>query len=482
MTPRYAPILARLIKGDDTAIQDELRAGYWIPKPFPNEVKEKTMDKKPEPRWKDVRAEATHWLKTITPGEWKGYCQNYGTGNHKQMLRDIKIAIEKGSPYHVSGVSVTTDQICMTGNGKAGWRNAQFIAAAPRLIQELLDKNGEYVRLIQSYQRLTVNVPLEASVEYVIVETEKIAELEDKVEDLEDHLGNRHWFVPSAKNLRTVGGVDYLIIDRELYSKERDKLEYRIKELESAQNIFPEMDTAHKLIVQDGVAYVMMRRDDYSEELKNAAIENTRRTIRQINKRHEAEVARLQNIIDSVETERDEYMDSHREHLKMIVSRDDLIAGLDAKIDDLTDQVLREDQSLAEMEARIEDAEKVQEDNDVLRADIEIWRKTLFEANERIRVGEEVRDPKSGEYIKAVQRYTKSEKIRFKLAGDYIRLKSRFEKSRQLNRRLFNVRRWHKGTIEELTEKLANADEQVVCLQEAHTEQENTIKRLESYG
>ena len=177
-----------------------------------------------------------------------------------------------------------------------------------------------------------------------------------------------------------------------------------------AQNIFPDMGVAHKLIVQDGVAYVMMRRDDYSEELKNAAIENTRRTIRQINKRHEAEVARLQNIIDSVETERDEYMDSHREHLKMIVSRDDLIAGLDAKIDDLTDQVLREDQSLAKLEARIEDAEKVQEDNDVLRADIEIWRKCLFEANERIKELKEGRDPKSGEYIKAVQRYAEAQR------------------------------------------------------------------------
>ena len=256
------------------------------------------------------------------------------------------------------------------------------------------------------------------------------------------------------------------------------------------------MDTAHKLIVENGVAYVMMRRDDYSEELKNAAIENTRRTIRQINKRHEAEVARLQNIIDSVETERDEYMDSHREHLKMIVSRDDLIAGLDAKIDDLTDQVLREDQSLAEMEARIEDAEKVQEDNDVLRADIEIWRKTLFEANERIHKLEEneqafdfqahkvaadytrydeqivelqdtvkelreVRNPKVGEYIKAVHRYTKSEKIRFKLGQDYIHLKSRFEKSRQLNRRLFNIRRSHKGIIKDLRWHIAEAQRAV---------------------
>ena len=97
----------------------------------------------------------------------------------------------------------------------------------------------------------------------------------------------------------------------------------------------------------------------------------------------------------------------------------------------------------------------------VLRADIEVWRKCLFEANERIKELREGRDPKSGEYIKAVQRYTKSEKIRFKLAGDYIRLKSRFEKSRQLNRRLFNVRRFYKGIIKDLKWHIAEAQRAV---------------------
>jgi len=343
----YAPLLARLIKGDDKAIWDELTAdtkwgySYWDTI-YPNKVKENKMS---------AVVEAKTLLESIKPGEWYAYTYDYNTKDYKQMIGDVENSLKKGDPYRISGVAIRDEpwQICTTGNGQRSIDHANFIAETPRLIQELLNDQS-YLQERNDRQSVMLTK-----------RDKKIEELEAKLKEFEDR-PELFWFRPNSKAILNVRG--------------KERMDKRLQLLEGAQNIFPEMDTTHKLIVENGVAYVMMRRDDYSEELKNAAIENTRRTIRQINKRHEAEVAEMQKTLDEALDLSEEYQ-----------------------------QALSEGQSLTVLEARIKELEI---------------------------------DPKSGEYLKAVQRFTRSEKWYYEVSARNTRLENRLNDANKRIKELEN--------------------------------------------
>ena len=259
--------------------------------------------------------EAKTWLESISPGEWYAYTHDYNTKDYKQMIKDVETSLKKGDPYRISGVAIHDEprQICTTGNGLKSQKHAQFIATAPRIIRELMIKINTIEVLLRESRRQAAK-----SGERNINLAKKLDESYEKLKDLENDVK----YLTSVRNSqRTKINVEYVWVDAKKYDGLLDK----IAEYENTQNLFP-METDHKVVSQDGVEYVFLKRDLYSEELKNAAVENVRRTIRQINKRHNKELTEL-------ETEYNELI----------------------------------------------------EKNEVLKSDIEIWRKSLFEANERIK-------------------------------------------------------------------------------------------------